>query len=126
MPNLSGKVAIVTGAGRGIGRGHALALADAGAKVVVNDLGGSLAGEGADLTPAQQVVAEIEAAGGNAVADGENVADFAGAARLVQHALDAFGRPDILVNNAGILRARMLVNMTEAAWDAGVAVHLKG
>src|SRR5438094_7765835 len=86
MPDLSGKVAIVTGAGRGIGRGHALALAAAGAKVVVNDLGGSLAGEGADLTPAQQVVAEIGVAGGEAVADGENVADFAGAERLVQHA----------------------------------------
>jgi NAD(P)-dependent dehydrogenase (short-subunit alcohol dehydrogenase family) len=126
MPDLSGKVAIVTGAGRGIGRGHALALADAGAKVVVNDLGGSLAGEGADLTPAQQVVAEIEAAGGQAVADGENVADFAGAARLVQHAIDAFGRLDILVNNAGILRDRMLVNMSEDEWDAVIAVHLKG
>ena len=126
MPDLSGKVAIVTGAGRGIGRGHALALAAADAKVVVNDLGGSLAGEGADLSPAQQVVAEIEAAGGRAVADGENVADFAGAARLVQHALDAFGRLDILVNNAGILRDRMLVNMSEDEWDAVIAVHLKG
>ena len=126
MPDLSGKVAIVTGAGRGIGRGHALALADAGAKVVVNDLGGSLAGEGADLSPAQQVVAEIEAAGGQAVADGENVADFAGAARLVQHAIDAFGPLDILVNNAGILRDRMLVNMSEDEWDAVIAVHLKG
>ena len=126
MPDLSGKVAIVTGAGRGIGRGHALALAGAGAKVVVNDLGGSLAGEGADLSPAQQVVAEIEAAGGEAVADGENVADFAGAERLVQHALDGFGRLDILVNNAGILRDRMLVNMSEAEWDAVIAVHLKG
>jgi NAD(P)-dependent dehydrogenase (short-subunit alcohol dehydrogenase family) len=126
VPDLSGKVAIVTGAGRGIGRGHALALAAAGAKVVVNDLGGSLAGEGADLSPAQQVVAEIEAAGAEAVADGENVADFAGAGRLVQHALDAFGRLDILVNNAGILRDRMLVNMSEAEWDAVIAVHLKG
>ena len=126
MADLSGKVAIVTGAGRGIGRGHALALAEAGAKVVVNDLGGSLAGEGADLTPAQQVVAEIESAGGVAVADGENVADFAGAARLVQHAIDAFGRLDILVNNAGILRDRMLVNMSENEWDAVIAVHLKG
>src|SRR5438067_4829555 len=126
MPDLSGKVAIVTGAGRGLGRGHALALAAAGAKVVVNDLGGTLAGEGADPTPAQQIVAEIEAAGGEAVADGENVADFAGAERLVRHALETLGRLDILVNNAGILRDRMLVNMTEDEWDAVVAVHLKG
>ena len=126
MPDLRGKVAIVTGAGRGIGRAHALALAAAGAKVVVNDLGGSLAGEGADLSPAQQVVAEIEAAGGGAVADGENVADFAGAERLVRHAIDAFGRLDIVVNNAGILRDRMLVNMSEEEWDAVIAVHLKG
>jgi NAD(P)-dependent dehydrogenase (short-subunit alcohol dehydrogenase family) len=126
MPDLSGKVAIVTGAGRGIGRAHALALAEAGAKVVVNDLGGTLAGEGADLSPAEQVVAEIEAAGGAAVADGENVADFAGAGRLVDHAVSAFGRLDILVNNAGILRDRMLVNMSEEEWDAVIAVHLKG
>jgi NAD(P)-dependent dehydrogenase (short-subunit alcohol dehydrogenase family) len=126
VPNLDGKVAIITGAGRGIGRAHALALAAAGAKVVVNDLGGSLAGEGADATPAQHVVDEIEAAGGSAVADGENVADFEGAARLVRHAIDAFGRLDILVNNAGILRDRMLVNMTEDEWDAVIAVHLKG
>ena len=126
MPNLAGKVAIVTGAGRGIGRAHALALAAAGAKVVVNDLGGSLTGEGADATPAQQVVAEIETAGGSAVADGENVADFEGAARLVRRAIDAFGRLDILINNAGILRDRMLMNMTEGEWDAVIAVHLKG
>jgi NAD(P)-dependent dehydrogenase (short-subunit alcohol dehydrogenase family) len=126
VADLSGKVAIVTGAGRGIGRAHALALAGAGAKVVVNDLGGSLAGEGADLSPAQQVVAEIEAAGGTAVADGENVADFEGARRLVEHAIDAFGGLDIVVNNAGILRDRMLVNMTEDEWDAVIAVHLKG
>ncbi len=126
MPDLNGKVAIVTGAGRGIGRAHALALAAAGAKVVVNDLGGSLAGEGADTSPAEQVVAEIEASGGAAVANGEDVADFEGAGRLVRHAIDAFGRLDILVNNAGILRDRMLVNMTEAEWDAVIAVHLKG
>ena len=126
MPDLSGKVAIVTGAGRGIGRAHALALAEAGARVVVNDLGVSLAGEGADEAPAQQVVSEIKAAGGEAVADGENVADFAGAKRLVDHALEAFGRLDILVNNAGILRDRMLVNMEEDEWDAVIAVHLKG
>jgi NAD(P)-dependent dehydrogenase (short-subunit alcohol dehydrogenase family) len=126
VPDLSGKVAIVTGAGRGIGRGHALALAEAGATVVVNDLGGSLAGEGADLSPAQQVVAEIEAGGGEAIADGENVADFEAAERLVRRAIETFGRLDILVNNAGILRDRMLVNMTEQEWDAVIAVHLKG
>src|SRR5438477_2813080 len=126
MPNLSGKVAIVTGAGRGIGRSHALALARAGAKVVVNDLGAGLAGEGSDPGPAEQVVAEIRAGGGEAVANGENVADFAGAGRLVQQAIDEFGRLDILINNAGILRDRMLVNMTEEEWDAVIAVHLKG
>lgn len=126
MPNLSGKVAIVTGAGRGIGRAHALALAAAGAKVVVNDLGAALSGEGSDLSPAEEVVAEIRAAGGEAVANGENVADFAGAGRMVAQAIDDFGRLDILVNNAGILRDRMLVNMTEAEWDAVIAVHLKG
>ena len=123
---LDGKVAIVTGAGRGIGREHALALAQAGAKVVVNDLGGSLAGDGSDRGPAEQVAEEIRAAGGEAVANGENVADFAGAERLVRQAVDAFGRLDILVNNAGILRDRMLVNMTEEEWDAVIAVHLKG
>lgn len=126
MPNLMGKIAIVTGAGRGIGRAHALALAQAGAKLVVNDLGGSLAGEGNDLSPAQQVVQEIEAAGGEAVANGANVADFAEAGELVQTAIDTFGRLDILVNNAGILRDRMLVNMTEEEWDSVIAVHLKG
>ena len=119
-------MAIVTGAGRGIGRAHALALAEAGAKVVVNDLGAALSGEGHDDTPAQQVVDEIRAAGGEAAADGENVADFAGAERLVRQAVDELGRLDILVNNAGILRDRMLVNMTEAEWDAVINVHLKG
>ncbi len=126
MPKLDGKVAIVTGAGRGIGREHALALAQAGAKIVVNDLGSSLAGEGADSGPAQEVVREIEALGGEAVADGENVADFAGAKRLIDGALEAFGRLDILVNNAGIVRDRMLVNMDEHEWDAVIEVHLKG
>jgi NAD(P)-dependent dehydrogenase (short-subunit alcohol dehydrogenase family) len=126
MPNLEGKVAIVTGAGRGIGREHALALARAGAKVVVNDLGGSLAGEGTDATPAEQVAEEIRALGGEAVADAENVADYAGAERMVRHAIDDLGGLDILVNNAGILRDRMLVNMDEAEWDAVINVHLKG
>src|SRR5438105_3217940 len=126
MPDLSGKVAIVTGAGRGIGREHALALARAGAKLVVNDLGASLAGEGADEGPAHDVVREIDALGGEAVANGENVADFAGAKRLIDAAIERFGRLDILVNNAGILRDRMLVNMEEHEWDAVVEVHLKG
>src|SRR5438105_789460 len=126
MPSLDGKVAIVTGAGRGIGREHALALAAAGAKVVVNDLGATLSGEGADATPAQEVVGEIEAAGGAALANGDDVADFAGAERLVRQALDAYGGLDILVNNAGITRDRMLVNMSEAEWDSVIAVHLKG
>ena len=126
MPDLSGKVAIVTGAGRGIGREHALALARAGAKIVVNDLGASLAGEGTDEGPAHDVVREIEALGGEAVANGEDVADFAGAGRMVEQAVDRFGRLDILVNNAGILRDRMLVNMDEHEWDAVLGVHLKG
>jgi NAD(P)-dependent dehydrogenase (short-subunit alcohol dehydrogenase family) len=126
MPRLSGKVAIVTGAGRGIGREHALALARAGAKLVVNDLGASLAGEREEDSPARQVVAEVEALGGEAVANGEDVSDFAGARRLVEGAVERFGRLDILVNNAGILRDRMLVNMEEAEWDAVIAVHLKG
>jgi NAD(P)-dependent dehydrogenase (short-subunit alcohol dehydrogenase family) len=126
MPNLDGKVAVVTGAGRGIGREHALALARAGAKIVVNDLGASLAGEGTDAGPAHDVVREIQALGGEAVADGENVADFAGAKRLIDGAVSEFGRLDILVNNAGILRDRMLVNMEEHEWDAVIEVHLKG
>ena len=126
MPKLDGKVAIVTGAGRGIGREHALALAEAGATVVVNDLGATLAGEGADATPAQQVVSEIEAAGGTAVANGDDVADFAGAERMVKQALETYGRLDILVNNAGITRDRMLVNMSDEEWDSVLAVHLKG
>ena len=126
MPSLDGKVAIVTGAGRGIGREHALALARAGAHVVVNDLGATLAGEGADATPAQQVVAEIEALGARGIANGANVADFDEAEALVRQAVEAFGRLDILVNNAGITRDRMLVNMTEEEWDSVIAVHLKG
>jgi NAD(P)-dependent dehydrogenase (short-subunit alcohol dehydrogenase family) len=126
MPSLDGKVAIVTGAGRGIGREHALALAAAGARVVVNDLGGSLSGEGTDSTPAQSVVNEIVAAGGEAVASYDDVSDFAAAEHMIGRAVDRYGRLDILVNNAGILRDRMLVNMTEDEWDAVIAVHLKG
>jgi NAD(P)-dependent dehydrogenase (short-subunit alcohol dehydrogenase family) len=124
MPDLSGKVAIVSGAGRGIGREHALARA--GAKVVVNDLGTSLTGEGADTGPAHDVVREIEASGGEAVPNSDNVADFAGAKRMIDAAIASFGRLDILVNNAGILRDRMLVNMEEHEWDAVIDVHLKG
>jgi NAD(P)-dependent dehydrogenase (short-subunit alcohol dehydrogenase family) len=123
---LAGKVALVTGAGRGIGREHALALARAGASVVVNDLGGSLSGDGVDATPAAQVVAEIEQLGGAAVVNSENVADFEGARRMIDHAVEAFGRLDILVNNAGILRDKMLVSMDESDWDAVIAVHMKG
>jgi NAD(P)-dependent dehydrogenase (short-subunit alcohol dehydrogenase family) len=126
VPKLEGKVAVVTGAGRGIGREHAIALARAGARIVVNDLGASLAGEGADTGPADGVVREIEALGGEAVANGENVAGFAGAKRLIDAAVSAFGRLDILVNNAGILRDRMLVNMEEHEWDAVIETHLKG
>jgi NAD(P)-dependent dehydrogenase (short-subunit alcohol dehydrogenase family) len=126
VPSLEGKVAIVTGAGRGIGREHALALAQAGARVVVNDVGGSLAGEGADATPAQEVVNEIVASGGQAVASYDDVSSFDAAEQIVRRALDRYGRLDILVNNAGILRDRMLFNMTEEDWDAVIAVHLKG
>jgi NAD(P)-dependent dehydrogenase (short-subunit alcohol dehydrogenase family) len=126
MPTLEGKVAIVTGAGRGIGREHALALARAGASVVVNDRGGSLAGEGEDASPAQEVVNDIVAAGGQAVASYADVSDFVAAEQLVQRAVDRYGGLDVLVLNAGILRDRMLVNMTEDEWDAVIAVHLKG
>ena len=126
MTSLDGKVAIVTGAGRGIGREHALHLAQAGAKIVVNDLGAERDGEGADAGPANEVVAEIEAIGGEAVVNGANVADFSAAGDMIAQAIERFGRLDILVNNAGILRDRMIVNMTEDEWDAVIAVHLKG
>jgi NAD(P)-dependent dehydrogenase (short-subunit alcohol dehydrogenase family) len=126
MGNLDGRVAIITGAGRGIGREHALFLASECAKVVVNDLGGDMHGEGGDRAPAAQVADEIKAMGGEAVANGDSVTDFEGAKRLVDQAIEAFGDLHILVNNAGILRDRVLVNMTEAEWDAVIAVHLKG
>lgn len=121
-----GRVCIVTGAGRGIGREHALLLAQHGARVVVNDLGGSMSGEGGDAGPAQQVVDEIVAAGGEAVANTDDISDWEGAGRLVQQAVDHFGRLDVLVNNAGILRDKTLVKMTEAEWDTVIKVHLKG
>ena len=126
MGSLDGRVAIITGAGRGIGREHALLFAAEGAKVVVNDLGGANDGSGTDVTPAQEVAAEIRAMGGEAVVNGDNVADWQGAQRMVNSAIEAFGDLDILVNNAGILRDRVLVNMTEEEWDAVIAVHLKG
>ena len=121
-----GKIAIVTGAGRGIGREHAMSLARHGAKVVVNDLGGERDGTGTDVSPAQQVVDEIVAGGGEAIANGDNVADWDGAQRMVDMAIETFGGLDAVVNNAGILRDRMLANMTEQEWDAVINVHLKG
>jgi NAD(P)-dependent dehydrogenase (short-subunit alcohol dehydrogenase family) len=121
-----GRVAIISGAGRGIGREHALLLAHHGAKVVVNDLGGTMDGEGNDQGPAQDVVDEIKAMGGEAIANTDDISDWDGAERFVQSAIDAFGGLDIVINNAGILRDRMLTNMSEAEWDAVIKVHLKG
>jgi NAD(P)-dependent dehydrogenase (short-subunit alcohol dehydrogenase family) len=121
-----GRVAIVTGAGRGIGREYALMLAEHGAKVVVNDVGGSREGTGADVGPAQQVVDDIGAAGGQAVANTDDISSWAGGERIVQQAIEAFGGLDVVVNNAGILRDRMLFSMTEEEWDAVIKVHLKG
>ena len=126
MGALDGRVAIVTGAGRGIGREHALLFAAEGAKVVVNDLGGAVDGSGDDRSPAEQVVAEIHAMGGEAVANGDDVSDYEGAGRLIQTAVDTFGTIDVLVNNAGILRDRVLINMSEEDWDSVIHVHLKG
>jgi NAD(P)-dependent dehydrogenase (short-subunit alcohol dehydrogenase family) len=123
---LDGKVAIVSGAGRGLGREEALALARAGARVVVNDVGTSLAGDGQDRSPAEQTVADIVAAGGRAVTNGEDVADWAGARRTVEQAWDTFGSLDILVNNAGVLRDRMSFNMSEDEFDVVMRVHAKG
>ncbi len=121
-----GRVAIVTGAGRGLGREHALELARQGAKVVVNDLGTSLAGDGTSGGPGHEVVEIIRANGGEAIANGADIADFAQAGELVAQAIETFGRLDILVNNAGFVRDRMLVNAEEDEWDAVIRVHLKG
>ena len=126
MGALEGRVAVITGAGRGIGREHALLFAKEGAKVVVNDLGGSNAGEGADSGPARDVVEEITAAGGTAVASTENIATWSGAESVVLQAIAEFGRLDVLVNNAGILRDSFIAGMEESHWDAVIAVHLKG
>jgi NAD(P)-dependent dehydrogenase (short-subunit alcohol dehydrogenase family) len=126
MSLLDGKVAVVTGAGRGLGRAHALALAAAGARVVVNDLGGSTKGEGADADAANEVAEEIRDRGGLAVANLASVADWQGAATIVEQAVMAFGRLDIVVNNAGINRPATIVEMSEADWDLEIAVHLKG
>ncbi|MFC4006925.1 SDR family oxidoreductase [Nonomuraea purpurea] len=121
-----GRVAIVTGAGRGLGRAHALELARQGAHVVVNDLGGATDGTGSDADAAQLVVEEILAAGGKAVANTDDVADWAGAQRLVEQAVSEFGGLDVLVNNAGILRDQTIASMTEENWDAVIRVHLRG
>ena len=121
-----GRVVVVTGAGGGIGRSHALLFTKEGAKVVVNDIGGARDGSGADAGPAQQVVDEIKALGGEAVAHTADISTWDGAQSIVQLAIDTFGTVDVIVNNAGILRDRMMVNMTEAEWDAVIKVHLKG
>jgi len=126
MGALDGRVAIITGGGRGIGREHALLFAGEGAKVVINDLGGAVDGSGDDRSPAEQVVDEIKAMGGEAVANADNVADWEGGQRLINTAIETFGDLHVLVNNAGILRDRVLVNMTEEEWDAVIHVHLKG
>ena len=121
-----GRVAIVTGAGRGLGREHALLLAAHGAKVVVNDIGADLAGAGRDSSPANEVVETIKQAGGEAITNGEDVSDWNGAKRMIDAAIKAYGKLDIVINNAGILRDRMLPNMEESEWDAVIQVHLKG
>ena len=127
MANLcEGRVAIVTGAARGVGKENALLLAKEGARLLVNDLGGAVDGTGADATPAQEVANEIIAGGGEAVVNGDDVSSWDGAKNMIDQAIDTYGKLDILVNNAGILRDRMLVNMTEQEWDAVIQVHLKG
>jgi NAD(P)-dependent dehydrogenase (short-subunit alcohol dehydrogenase family) len=124
--SLDGRVAIITGGGRGIGREHALLFASEGAKVVVNDLGGAADGSGSDQTAAEQVAAEIKSGGGEAIANGDSVTDWEGAQRIVNAAVEAFGDLHVVVNNAGILRDRVIVNMTEEEFDAVINVHLKG
>ncbi|HKE11843.1 MAG TPA: SDR family oxidoreductase [Myxococcota bacterium] len=127
MPRLcEGRIVVITGAGRGIGRGYALEFARQGAKVIVNDLGGAVDGTGATLSPAQLVVEEIRKSGGLALANGEDVADWEGAQRLIASATETFGGLDVLVNNAGILRDRMLFNMSPEEWDSVIRVHLRG
>ncbi|WP_280221709.1 SDR family oxidoreductase [Nocardia neocaledoniensis] len=126
MGKLDGRVAVITGAGRGIGREHALLFAAEGAKVVVNDLGGANDGTGTDAGPAQQVVDEIVAAGGQAVANTDDIATWDGAKALVDQAISEYGSLDVLVNNAGILRDAFIAGMEESQWDAVIAVHLKG
>jgi NAD(P)-dependent dehydrogenase (short-subunit alcohol dehydrogenase family) len=126
MGALDGRIAIITGAGRGIGREHALLFAAEGAKVVVNDLGGNLDGSSSEASPAEQVVAEIQALGGEAVANHDNIATWEGGANLIRTAIDTFGDLHVLVNNAGILRDRVLVNLSEDDWDSVINVHLKG
>jgi NAD(P)-dependent dehydrogenase (short-subunit alcohol dehydrogenase family) len=126
MPLLDGKVAIVTGAGRGLGREEALALAAEGARVIVNDIGASLTGEGTDLSPAAQVVRDIQAAGGTAATNAEDIASWDGARRTIAQAYDTWGRLDVLVNNAGVLRDRMSFNMSEEEFDLVLRVHCKG
>ena len=126
MGALEGRVAIITGAGRGIGREHALLFAAEGAKVVVNDLGAGLDGSSSAASPAEEVVAEIRALGGEAVANHDNVATWEGGERLIHTALETFGELHVLVNNAGILRDRVLVNLSEQDWDSVINVHLKG
>jgi NAD(P)-dependent dehydrogenase (short-subunit alcohol dehydrogenase family) len=126
MGALDGRVAVITGAGRGLGREHALLFAAEGARLVVNDLGGGPDGSGSDATPAEQVVSEIRAAGGQAVANSDDITSADGADRLIRQAIEEFGALHVLVNNAGILRDRTIVNMTDAEWDDVIRVHLRG